>query len=197
MDPPVVSPREKKKRPNYSSQEDAIIVKEVNATKAYCMPKKQTELFEKVAGILERSPECKGPVSERGARDRFFYILRKFRSSDKYLRSKSGIREGFSEIDGLLADMAASMDDIEEEKQELKSITAQKKRKQKKTDLLIRKLASSRAGSSSAQDSAAGVCDEEADTGSDSEQSASKDVTRSVKRSKSNRENQSNLNYQI
>jgi len=148
MDPPVVSPREKKKRSNYSSQEDAIIVKEVNATKAYCMPKKQTELFEKVAGILERSPECKGPVSERGARDRFFYILRKFRSSDKYLRSKSGIREGFSEIDGLLADMAASMDDIEEEKQELKSITAQKKRKQKETDLLIRKLASSRAGSS-------------------------------------------------
>ena len=140
---PVVSMR--KKLPNYTQAEDEVILKEVYATKAYCLTNRQSELFDEVAKRLRQSDVCKSKdVSGRSARDRFSRLVKNYSTSDRYNRGKSGVNSDFTEVDRLLCEMAFAMDDIAEEKNAVREADKLKSKSQKRMNEMILDFAAHR-----------------------------------------------------
>eukprot|EP00171_Calliarthron_tuberculosum_P002264 IDg2264t1 len=107
---------EKKKRPNYSQGEDSIIITEVFATKAYCIPNRQAGLFEEVAKRLNDNPKVRGKVTRRSVRDGFYRLVKKWRADEKTKKENQESSEEVREEYKLIADMVSALDDIEEER---------------------------------------------------------------------------------
>ena len=115
-----------------------MILKEIYATKAYCLANRQSELNDEVAKLLRQSDVCKSnDVSGRSARDRFSRHVKKYRTSDRYNRGKSRVNSDFTEIDRLICEITSAMDDIAEEKNALREADKLKSKRQKRKDEMI------------------------------------------------------------
>ena len=112
-----------KPRPNFSAAEDAVIINETAARKAY----HETAQFENVAKTLNSSPACLGAASARSVLIRFSRLLKTWRANYGRLRSKSSIDEEFTAIDELLANISADIQDVEDEKAAIRLQEKQKK----------------------------------------------------------------------
>lgn len=143
------TPKQKRKRANYTADEDAFIIQEAYENKAFCQPNKQGELFADIAQKLNESGTAKVNVDGRSVRDHFFYLVKKWRKGDNYKRSLSGTCEDFSDEDRKMADMVSALDDIEEEKEALRRAKKEKKDKQQLVDDKVLLYATKRGGGAS------------------------------------------------
>lgn len=151
-------------RPNYSNQEDRIIIEEALATKAY----RNLTLFSTVATKVNQSPFCLGFSSERSVKDRFFKLLKTWRSCDGKLRGKSGTEETFGEMERMLAEVDAELKDISEEKQTERANEKKKQEAMRKADDFVVSKSTKRGGAHN--------------SGSDSDDSSKETPSKKVKR---------------
>ena len=127
---PNVSSRGKRKScPNYSLEEEGVIVLETHALRAYCTPSKQAELFSSVARKLNQNQCCQGESTSRSVRDRFFRLVTVWPVQEENKKRMSGISETVTDVDKALCDIVKVMDYGEDTKRAVKEIEKEKKRK--------------------------------------------------------------------
>lgn len=136
-----------RKRPWFSSAEDRIILHEIYSKRAFCAVGNAINLFGEVAETLNDSNCCQGEVNAKSVRDRFYTMVKKFRTTDKYKRGLSGTDEIVSKEDEILYSMVSAIDDILEEKEAVKSADRVKKEKQKLADQAVKEYAMNRRSS--------------------------------------------------
>lgn len=134
----------KKKPPNFTPEEDFILVQAAWETKAFCKPK-QAVGFEEVAKIFREAAACnRTGVTWRTVRDRFFRIVKMWRANDAKKRAKSGTAEEVTKQDEILGHIVAVLDDLEEEKQAIREAESKKKAAQKIADEIVLDCATKR-----------------------------------------------------
>lgn len=133
-----------KKPPNFSAEEDLVIVRAAYELKAFSKPKQDVE-FGEFAHVLEKSPHCKrSHVSWRTVRDRFFRIMRIWKAGDAKKKAKSGDVEEVTPMDEMLTEIVSILGDKYEEKQSKRETEKKKKESSKRTDEFVLECASNR-----------------------------------------------------
>lgn len=127
----------KKMRIRFNTEEDRIIIHEVYSLKAYCTPGRATSLFKEVAKQLNSSEHCQEEVSGKQVQDRFTRLVKNWRTKENKMRAQTGIGEDITDEDTLMCSMVAAIDDLAEDKQEVREAEKLKQEKQKKVDASV------------------------------------------------------------
>ena len=121
---------ERGRRPNFSTDEDKIFVREVYAAKTHVAGHGQVRsCFEETAVRPNANPNLTPKVSWKSVQDRYAKAQAAFDKCDTVLRSKIGMSEDFSELDELLSEMSEARVDVEASKAAAKAPERERKKR--------------------------------------------------------------------
>ena len=102
---------------NLPEEAEVGLLKEVQARGAHLAGfGRADELFEAVAKSMNESGLLPWKTDTKNCRDRFKYLIKSWKKSDKCNQAKSGTTENFTEFDKLCADLSSETEDVEIER---------------------------------------------------------------------------------
>ena len=104
----------RRRRPNFSTDEDKLLVREMYAAKAHVAGYgKVRSRFEEAAVLANDNPNLTQKASWKSVRDRYAKLQAAFDKCNTAIRSKTGVSEEFYELDEILSEMHEARADLE------------------------------------------------------------------------------------